>query len=282
MDFWYRQSNAVLAYALAALLVVCLVLLVLIWWLAARQNTSKWVAVTFAAFGLISATCGNAAFPAFFRWEGRVVPCLSNLKQAALASLMYTNDFDGRLPAQQDWQRSLHNYSKFPLRCAEVKEHQTGLGINGSLLGSRPEAEPPSLVLFADSSDVTSKSPILSNMSDVCIRHDKLPVALVDGGTKVLADTSPDVQFAKGQTLDFTQVRDERAERASRFESRYLRTLAEVGHDASLAAGAALLLSGLGIRLVVRGDEGKVWARAILLGFAVWLVVTFSTPLLIP
>lgn len=282
MDFWFRQSNAVLAYALAALLVVCLVLLLLIWWLAARRDASLRAPAALVALGLVSALCLQTSSTIFFRPEvAPTVACLAEMKQAAMGVLLYANDFDDRVVPTPSWQEAIGPYLKKTLRCPALPETQTGLGINRSLLGKSLEKIPENVILFTDSCDVSSKSPLIRDESDVCIRHTKLPVSFATSSGTLLATTDAKIQLNLGKPFDISKAKNKRAEYAERFDFQYRRRLSGAGHVVGLVSGGALFLAGLGIRFVVRGKTGRHWALASLLGFTVWLAMMIFAPELV-
>jgi hypothetical protein len=54
------------------------------------------------------------------RDDGRTV-CLSTIKRASTACLLYSNEFDGRLPMAVNWMDALEPHLDGPLRCPKVK-----------------------------------------------------------------------------------------------------------------------------------------------------------------
>ncbi|WP_319586199.1 hypothetical protein [uncultured Desulfobulbus sp.] len=53
-------------------------------------------------------------YPVFFRARGaaKSTSCLSNTKQLAIAFMMYTSEFDDRMPLRNNWQAALDPYIK--------------------------------------------------------------------------------------------------------------------------------------------------------------------------
>jgi len=75
-------------------------------------------------------------FPVFgsARGAARQVSCLSNMKQLALASLMYTQDYDERMPMVQNWQEGMVPYIRREdvFHCPEVSPAGDIAGLNST------------------------------------------------------------------------------------------------------------------------------------------------------
>src|SRR5947209_7161741 len=74
----------------------------------AARRVRPWICGGWAAFALL------ALCPVYTvcRYRTRPTTCQSNLKQLALATLMYAQDYDDRLPVRRNWSDGIYPYLK--------------------------------------------------------------------------------------------------------------------------------------------------------------------------
>jgi hypothetical protein len=86
------------------------------------------------------------------REPGRIV-CLSNLKQAGLGMLIYSSDFDDRLPPASEWMDTIKPDVKIEsiFHCNKVSPGEYGYAFNPQVAGSRPDAKAETTPLIYDS-----------------------------------------------------------------------------------------------------------------------------------
>jgi prepilin-type processing-associated H-X9-DG protein len=87
--------------------------------------------------------------------QAQQATCLSNLKQLALAALMFANDHDQQLPEADKWMDELAPYIKDPkiLQCPAAPQLKYGYAMNAALSGQLLDKipQPASTVLFFES-----------------------------------------------------------------------------------------------------------------------------------
>ena len=108
-----------------------------------------WVFVGTAAFSacvtIAAVVVGSLVAPGDFRYEPM---CQSNLKQLALASMMYSQDYDNRLPLQRNWSDGIFPYVKNRgvYICPKIAEHHQSpiAALTGTREYPAPVSGPPS------------------------------------------------------------------------------------------------------------------------------------------
>lgn len=132
-----------------------------------RRN---WALVAWWAIptGIALLCCGAVLFPIF---QGAKVAsdkdCLSNVRQLALSMVMYSNDYDDRLPEREKWYDASMLFTKQRYRCPKVPESINGASTVGFAFNSRLDrldvvkaVDPQDTVMLYDSVD------LLPNASD--------------------------------------------------------------------------------------------------------------------
>jgi prepilin-type processing-associated H-X9-DG protein len=126
----------------------------------------------------------------------RRTSCLTNLKQDAVANVMYAGDYDERLPTAA-WMDLLSPYQKNEdlFRCVSLsKENKEAYGFayNSTLFGTKMEAtpEPPKMETIYDSTSVARNAADPVSSLPVPGRHGRRNfIAYLDGHAKAV--TSP-------------------------------------------------------------------------------------------
>jgi len=100
-----------------------------------------------ALWGVATSTATLVIMPALLapvflraRESARKAECMSNLKQLALAVLMYANDYDERLPLAKNWSDGIYPYVKnrAVFSCPDTPKLKSGYAYNRSLEGMNP------------------------------------------------------------------------------------------------------------------------------------------------
>jgi len=128
-----------------------------------RRGISPWIWALLGCFGMFFLFIPITAailFPVFAqaREKARQIACLSNLKQQGLAILMYSEDYDGRLPAADRWMDLAGPYTKdaTAFRCPSVSTSDPsafGYAYNDKLSKAKIEkiGDPQTVALTYDS-----------------------------------------------------------------------------------------------------------------------------------
>jgi prepilin-type processing-associated H-X9-DG protein len=129
-----------------------------------RRQTPAWLIILLALGGLcVPVSCLILAailFPVFAqaREKARQTACMSNLKQLALAQLVYANDYRDQLPIASQWGDLIRPYVKpDEYRCPSIPKGQ-GFGYAMNVRLSRQKVSrlgtPGQLPLLYDSSNL--------------------------------------------------------------------------------------------------------------------------------
>jgi prepilin-type processing-associated H-X9-DG protein len=131
-------------------------------------------------------------FPVFAQTRSRPrrTPCLSHLKQSAVAQLMYLSDADDRFPQRDAWTDASYPYTKSweVFHCPEAKATKWGYAFNGELdrANEKTLKAPETVPMLYDSvnpiknaSDLVASLPILP-------RHDGNTMGYADGHVRML------------------------------------------------------------------------------------------------
>lgn len=112
---------------------------------------------------------GAILFPVFAqaRMKGQQTRCLSNVKQIGIATVMYANDFDDRLPPGATWMDATEKYAEYPriFACPAVSRPglltprvggKYGYAVNTSLSGKTAKSikDPGKVIWVFESSDL--------------------------------------------------------------------------------------------------------------------------------
>lgn len=124
-------------------------------------------------------------FPVFSqaRTAARSTLCLSNMKQTAVAAIMYTSDYDERLPLAPTWQTTLSGSTTAKvLGCPDVKGPIGGFAFVKSLSGKRSDrvGKPNETILLFESNDV-SLNAVGDPKEPFTPRHQKQSLGYLDG-----------------------------------------------------------------------------------------------------
>lgn len=107
------------------------------------------------------------------------IACISNLKRLGMASLLYAEDWDGRLPQRDTWMDAIRDYHKSgaPERCNEVefafpdRKDVYGYAFNSRLSGGKtsdfePETQQTKPMLYDSSNLARNASDPFSSLPD--------------------------------------------------------------------------------------------------------------------
>jgi prepilin-type processing-associated H-X9-DG protein len=124
------------------------------------------------------------------RQKAQQITCASNLRQLALATLMYASDYDDQLPPADNWVAALHPYlpNRDILRCPSAPGQPGAYAYNSLAAGQRLSDLPPDMVLFFETSKNES-NPADDGTSVVARHPGGTNYAFVDG--HVAASTAP-------------------------------------------------------------------------------------------
>lgn len=152
-----------------------------------------------AAFLLLMAlVLGAILFPVFAkaREKARQTSCMSNLRQLALAQIMYAQDNDDVLPAAEGWCDATMPYTRNQqiYVCPSTPELQSGYAMNSDLSGGDTRediASPPQTVLMYDSTAAATNANDPLTSVPVPGRHNGgNNFAFADGHVKWMSDSA--------------------------------------------------------------------------------------------
>jgi prepilin-type processing-associated H-X9-DG protein len=131
--------------------------------------------------------------------SARRTACLSNLKQIARAQLLYSDDFDNRLPDRDEWMDVIAPYGKgpLPLVCTSLmKDHDPqiyGYCFNGRLSQATIPAQPELVALVFDSINLARNASGSLASLPVPARHvgDRNNVVYADAHVKSVRNPTP-------------------------------------------------------------------------------------------
>jgi prepilin-type processing-associated H-X9-DG protein len=154
-----------------------------------KESRRSWLWILLVPVTALAAFVLWPVWPGGDRVGATRAACLSNLKQLALANVMYTDDFDGKLPSRDHWMDLLHPYEKRyedMEHCPLVK----GSGLYGYSLNARivkidDLPRPESVPLVYDSVNRAKNASDLVNSLPLPGRHHgKNNIAYADGHAK--------------------------------------------------------------------------------------------------
>lgn len=183
-----------------------------------RPGTPVWVWILAACLGggcLLVAVFAALLFPVFgqARESARATSCLSNLKQIDLGILMYTQDYDERLPIATNWQTGINPYIKNEklFHCpsalfvtAQSAPPATNYAYNSTLdmMKMARLAEPQNTISNYDSTDVSRNANDALTSLPAPGRHRlRNNISFADGHAKYWPDAEP---LPKGTILPDT------------------------------------------------------------------------------
>jgi len=124
-----------------------------------------------AAAASITAVGAAVLFPVFAtaRQAARASECASNLKQLALAAVMYSQDYNGKLPSYKGWQKELGPYLRAELKCpTEDAIYAFNKNLGGVNLNKI--ANPSDVVIFFEASSELGNA--WGSRADVMLPHE--------------------------------------------------------------------------------------------------------------
>jgi prepilin-type processing-associated H-X9-DG protein len=85
--------------------------------------------------------------------------CQSNLKQLAIAALMYRQDHDERMPRAENWSQAIQPYCRNDkiFRCPAAPDLEIGYAYNANLSGGAFAEHPAEIYLFLDSNETVAR-----------------------------------------------------------------------------------------------------------------------------
>lgn len=149
-------------------------------------------------FGLVG--CSGVAvlaailFPVFSQTKIAAIrtACLSNVKQQSLGVVMYSNDYDEKLPNTSKWVDATFAYTKADAiyRCPKVPAGEYGYAFNADLLGKslRKLPAPSDSIIIFESTDTSRNATGKLKREAIAERHGpKASFGFADGHCKSMS-----------------------------------------------------------------------------------------------